>query len=257
MSLIGAEREDITLVSVQSAADRVASDVNVIVQELPGTLTSRAPDGSDYKTYVTEQHSGPRAALNALRGMLYRDMPPEADCVWWRIKPEVHNDPETDTWRARARLRFGVKPDVPEQSPHTSTAQMRRLVEYQHAVGTIGDVAPGVLKGPDWPEISGSLRPDKAIYSDTDFADVPRTLGEVRADKTRKANDWSPRDMLVQLLREIDSGTVATEHMVIAMRVPADDGKPGFQTDARRAGGDALIALGLLAMAGSIITDPE
>jgi hypothetical protein len=258
MNLVGTDREDITLCSVQSAADRVTSDINTVMRELPGTLTSRAPDGKEYTTYTTEDHGGPRAALSALRALLYNDMPLEADCVWWRVKPEVRNDPETDQWRAYARLRFGKKADTLEQA----------------AVGSLSALAPAFdLHSTDWPAIGGSLGSPGTIAprlktADTrrlvdapdtphDFADAPRTLGEVRADKTRKAHDWSPRDMLVQLLREIDSGTVATEHMVIVMRVPNDDGKPGFQTDARRAGGDCLIALGLLTMASSSITDPE
>lgn len=40
----------------------------------------------------------------------------------------------------------------------------------------------------------------------TDFADHPQTVGEIRSDKTQNAKDWSIRDMLICLLRDIDSG---------------------------------------------------
>lgn len=40
----------------------------------------------------------------------------------------------------------------------------------------------------------------------TDFADHPQTVGEIRSDKTQAAKDWSIRDMLICLLRDIDSG---------------------------------------------------
>ena len=38
------------------------------------------------------------------------------------------------------------------------------------------------------------------------FADTPVTIGEIRSDKSNKAKDWSVRDMLIHVLREIDSG---------------------------------------------------
>lgn len=39
-----------------------------------------------------------------------------------------------------------------------------------------------------------------------DFAGQPISLSERRAEKSGKAKDWSPRDALVSLLREIDAG---------------------------------------------------
>lgn len=38
------------------------------------------------------------------------------------------------------------------------------------------------------------------------FANTPVSIGELKSDKTGKAKDWSVRDMLVFLLRDIDSG---------------------------------------------------
>lgn len=38
------------------------------------------------------------------------------------------------------------------------------------------------------------------------FETTPVSIGEVRADKTRSAADWKPREALVELLRRIDSG---------------------------------------------------
>ncbi len=38
------------------------------------------------------------------------------------------------------------------------------------------------------------------------FADHPPTIGELRSDKSQDAKDWSIRDMLICLLRDIDSG---------------------------------------------------
>ncbi len=38
------------------------------------------------------------------------------------------------------------------------------------------------------------------------FEAMPVSIGEVRADKTRSAADWTPREALIELLRRIDSG---------------------------------------------------
>lgn len=37
------------------------------------------------------------------------------------------------------------------------------------------------------------------------FANHPPTIGELRSDKSQAAKDWSIRDMLICLLRDIDS----------------------------------------------------
>ena len=39
-----------------------------------------------------------------------------------------------------------------------------------------------------------------------DFSNFPKKITEVRAGKSKSAGDWTPRDALISLLREIDSG---------------------------------------------------
>jgi len=39
-----------------------------------------------------------------------------------------------------------------------------------------------------------------------DFSNHPYTIGELRANKTQSASQWTVRDMLIDALREIDSG---------------------------------------------------
>ena len=34
-----------------------------------------------------------------------------------------------------------------------------------------------------------------------DFSDHPKTIGEIRSDKSQKAEHWSPRDALIAALR--------------------------------------------------------
>lgn len=48
-----------------------------------------------------------------------------------------------------------------------------------------------------------------------DFSKEPKSFAELKADKTQKGSDWTPRDCLINLLREIDSGEVAVDNIII------------------------------------------
>ena len=56
--------------------------------------------------------------------------------------------------------------------------------------------------------------------SDEDFSHHPPTVGELRVEKTERAKDWAPRDVLVQLLRDIDSGKIEVQSLVIVGETP-------------------------------------
>jgi hypothetical protein len=49
-----------------------------------------------------------------------------------------------------------------------------------------------------------------------DFTKHPISLGEVRAEQSGECTDWSPRDVLVKMLRMIDSGEVSPDVLVVA-----------------------------------------
>lgn len=55
-----------------------------------------------------------------------------------------------------------------------------------------------------------------------DFSEHPKTIGEVRAGKTENAKDWSPRDVLVRMLRQIDSGQIKPEQLMVLYVLPED-----------------------------------
>ena len=40
----------------------------------------------------------------------------------------------------------------------------------------------------------------------TDFSQYPKSITEIKSDKSGNACDWTVRDMLIDTLREIDSG---------------------------------------------------
>lgn len=76
------------------------------------------------------------------------------------------------------------------------------------------------------------------------FADAPSTVGELRAHRDGTGSAWSPRDVLVNLLREIDSGQIKPTAMVLTMSVETADGGIGHAY--RNATPNNFVALGLL-----------
>lgn len=50
------------------------------------------------------------------------------------------------------------------------------------------------------------------------YKDYPPSVAERKAAKTENAKDWTPRDALITLLREIDNGEVNVDALVIAFR---------------------------------------
>lgn len=60
----------------------------------------------------------------------------------------------------------------------------------------------------------------------TDFKDAPPSLAIARAEKEENACLASPRDILVEMLREIDNG-MSVDLCVIAYRIPGDTGPRG------------------------------
>jgi len=53
------------------------------------------------------------------------------------------------------------------------------------------------------------------MADEKDYHDFPRTIGEIRADKSWNAADWSPRDVLINVLRDIDNNTVNPTALIV------------------------------------------
>lgn len=47
------------------------------------------------------------------------------------------------------------------------------------------------------------------------FGEWPPSITELRAARSESPEDWTPRDALLSLLREIDSGKLKPRHMII------------------------------------------
>ena len=51
----------------------------------------------------------------------------------------------------------------------------------------------------------------------TDYKNHPPSISELRSEKTNDAADWTPRDVLIAALRDIDSGKQEPSCLVVIM----------------------------------------
>lgn len=82
-----------------------------------------------------------------------------------------------------------------------------------------------------------------------DFKNHPVSLTEVRAHRTRRASDWTPRDVLIDLLRQIDSGEANPEALVVCHSEFDDEGLS--TTSYSVSSPNMLVTLGMMARAAT------
>jgi hypothetical protein len=74
-----------------------------------------------------------------------------------------------------------------------------------------------------------------------DYSNYPKSITELKSDKTQQANDWTPRDVLIDMLRKIDNGEVKPNILAICFREDADTPRISLSSP------DPLITTGMLA----------
>lgn len=90
------------------------------------------------------------------------------------------------------------------------------------------------------------------------FADHPLSIAEIRADKSQNATDWTPRDVLIELLRDIDSGAIAPDALIVAMSIPDETFPDGYATmKFRQASPSIYHSLGLAQRFITRIQEPD
>lgn len=77
-----------------------------------------------------------------------------------------------------------------------------------------------------------------------DYSDAPISLGEVRSDISRNAAEWTPREALISVLRDIDKGLIDPQALVIIHSVRVRKGVT--RTRFTAAGSDLLTTLGMM-----------
>ncbi len=76
------------------------------------------------------------------------------------------------------------------------------------------------------------------------FKDHPKSIGELKSDRTEDCKDWAPRDVLIDVLRNIDKGKISPSTLVVAWTEIKEgrNGKGHFRVSSP----DALVTMGLL-----------
>jgi hypothetical protein len=58
------------------------------------------------------------------------------------------------------------------------------------------------------------------------YSQYPKSVGEARSDKTNNSKDWSPRDLLLYTLRELDAGNTKPIKMAL-VSIEIDESEEG------------------------------
>lgn len=75
------------------------------------------------------------------------------------------------------------------------------------------------------------------------FTDYPQSLNELRCARSGNAADWTPREALIQMLRDIDSGTIRPDALIVSFREKVER---GFRTSFSAACPDSGVMIALL-----------
>jgi hypothetical protein len=75
------------------------------------------------------------------------------------------------------------------------------------------------------------------------FTNYPQSLGAARSRRSGNAADWTPRDALIQMLRDIDAEVIAPDALVVCFRESVPQ---GFRTHFSAACPDSGVLLALL-----------
>lgn len=76
-----------------------------------------------------------------------------------------------------------------------------------------------------------------------DFSKAPVSVGEIRSDKAGDGQLWTPREVLIKMLRMIDTGEASPDILVVAYGEIVDGKRQGHFWQSTT---DGLLSLGLM-----------
>jgi hypothetical protein len=79
--------------------------------------------------------------------------------------------------------------------------------------------------------------------NEDDFSAYPLSVGELKSDSSGDGSQWTPRDVLVKMLRMIDSGEASPDVLVVAWGEHVNGRR---QADFWQSTPDGLLSLGLM-----------
>ena len=80
--------------------------------------------------------------------------------------------------------------------------------------------------------------------TEENFKDYPQSLAELKSDRSANAADWTPRDALIAMLRDIDNGQIHPDALIVCYRDRVQNGDS--DTTFVQASPDLHTTLGLL-----------
>jgi hypothetical protein len=75
------------------------------------------------------------------------------------------------------------------------------------------------------------------------FAEHPVSINEVKSERSGDSADWTPRDVLVKVLRMIDSGEISPDVLVVAYGQHVEGKRTGHFWQSTP---DGMLSLGLM-----------
>ena len=48
-----------------------------------------------------------------------------------------------------------------------------------------------------------------------DYSNYPKSIAEIKSEKTESGSDWNPRDALIAALRDIDTGKIDPNNLIV------------------------------------------
>lgn len=87
-----------------------------------------------------------------------------------------------------------------------------------------------------------------ADNDDYDYRAHPESIGERKAQTTGNAIHWTPRDVLISLLREIDSGEIHPTAMVVCVEETNPEDKNQVRAFFKAACPNLHVSIGLVEM---------
>lgn len=61
------------------------------------------------------------------------------------------------------------------------------------------------------------------MTEDQDFSDYPKSITELKSDKTQRGGDWTVRDALISALRDLDAGIISADYCILILGIVEDD----------------------------------
>lgn len=131
-----------------------------------------------------------------------------------------------------------------EQRSPVGTAPSCASCAHYHETGALGvGIGRCALDGRGTTEIDSCAQHRAAAPDAPSFAAHPPTIGELRSDRTGEASDWSARDALICVLRELDAGRIKPDTLLIGWSERLPSGKR--ETTWRAVSPDPLLTAGL------------